>query len=424
MTRPTDTVISRRLLEFVRDRLNVEIVVGLQGPRSVGKSTLLRAVATERGVEVVDLDDLDVRNVVATNLKSFITGKSPVCIDEYQHLPIVLDAIKAELNKQQRPGRFVITGSTRYDALPRAAQALTGRLHMLTVYPLSQGEIDSVREDFVERCLVDPAALVSTEVSVTSRDEYVSRVVRGGFPMALQRGTEAERNRWFDDYVTQTLERDVLELSKVRQRSKLPLLLAQLAGQTAQVLNVSKAARAVDIEQRTADNYTKLLESVFLIHRLPAWGTTLRARSGLAPKIHVVDSGVAARLMRLTTQRLSLLQSSALTEFGHLLETFVVGEILKQVSWSNNVAGVGHWRTQNGDEADIILERDDGCVIAFEVKTGSRVTGNELGGLRKLKDALGDRFVAGVVLYTGERSYSPVDQIHVLPIDRLWSVVR
>lgn len=421
MSELSGVTVKRRLLAIVRTRLEEEIVVGLQGPRSVGKSTLLRQIATEAGVGVIDLDDPTIRAAVVADPGTFVRGKSPVCIDEYQHAPIILDAIKAELNKEQRPGRFIITGSTRHEALPLAAQALTGRLHMLTIRPFSQGEIAGVYEDFLERCLVDPSSLVSVVPSATKREEYIARIVVGGFPMALQRSVGSLRNRWFDDYVDQTIERDLLELSQVRQRAKLPLLLSRLAGQTGQLLNVSNAARSVDLEQKTADNYTKLLEAVFLIHRLPAWGTTLRSRAGSAPKIHIVDSGVAARLLRLSQARLSSLQPTALTEFGHLLETFVVGEILKQVSWSDNFVGCGHWRTHDGDEVDLILERDDGGIIAFEVKAGSRISGNELSGLRKLRAAVGTNFIGGIVLNTGRHSFTQEDRIYVLPIDRLWT---
>ena len=201
----------------------------------------------------------------------------------------------------------------------------------------------------------------------------------------------------------------------------MPQLLRRLAGQTGQVLNISSAARSVGLEQRTADNYTKLLEAVFLVHQVPAWGTTLTARAASAPKIHVVDSGVAARLLRLSSARLAALQPAALTEFGHLLETFVVGEILKQASWSDGVSGYGHWRTHDGDEVDIVLERDDGSIVAFEVKAGSRVTGGDLSGLRKLRNALGHQFIGGVALYMGERSYTHEDRVHIMPIDRLWT---
>jgi len=366
------------------------------------------------------LDDPVIRQIVQSNIQAFVTGASPVCIDEYQHVPEVLDAIKAELNKEQSPGRYVITGSTRYDALPRAAQSLTGRLHMLTVRPLSQGEIGGIHETFVENSLTEPAGLVNLQKSTTARVDYVNRIVAGGFPMALQRTVGADRNRWFADYVQQTLERDLLGLSMVRLRSKLPQLLEQLAGQTGQILNIRKAAESIDLKPSTAEEYYKLLEAVFLVQLLPAWGQTLRSRAGAKPKLHLMDSGVAAWLMRLTPQRLSLLEPAALTEFGHLLETFVVGEILKQVSWLDDVVNVGHWRTHDGDEIDIVLERSDGRVVAMEVKTGSRTTSGDLRSLRKFRDALGDRFLGGFLMNTGERSYSPEDRLHVIPIDRLW----
>ncbi|MGH9222716.1 MAG: AAA family ATPase [Acidimicrobiales bacterium] len=103
----------------------------------MGKSTLLQNLARTRGVAVLDLDDVATREAVAADPATFVAGPSPVCIDEYQHVPLVLDAIKAELNRDGRPGRFILTGSARHEALPTAAQALTGRLHRLPVYPLS-----------------------------------------------------------------------------------------------------------------------------------------------------------------------------------------------------------------------------------------------------------------------------------------------
>ncbi len=121
-----------------------EPMILLQGPRSVGKSTLLGALAAKIDAEVVDLDDVALREAVARDPGTFVGGSRTVCIDEYQHVPLALDAIKSELNKDGRPGRFVLTGSARHEALPRAAQALTGRLHRLPVYPLSQGEMGSV----------------------------------------------------------------------------------------------------------------------------------------------------------------------------------------------------------------------------------------------------------------------------------------
>jgi predicted AAA+ superfamily ATPase len=415
-----DKLVERRLGEVVLRRMREEPVIVLQGPRAVGKSTLLRGLAASLGREVVDLDDLDTRGAVGADPALFVRGEAPVLIDEFQHVPELLDAIKAELNRDSGPGRFVLTGSTRYATLPLAAQALTGRAHRMDVLPLSQGEIAEVREDFAETLISDPAALVRERPVETAREEYVGRVVAGGFPPALARARPADRARWFDDYLELVIERDVLELTRVRQRRQLPLLLAQLASQTAQMLNIAKAATAIGMDKSTAESYTKLLETVFLIQRLPAWGTTLGSRVAAAPKVHLIDSGIAARLLRLTESKLAAATAPALTELGHLLETFVVGEVCRQLDWLDAPVQRGHWRTHDGEEVDLVLESEDGRIVALEVKASSRVASGELRSLLRLRGRLAGQFLGGVVLYTGARAYTH-DGMHVVPISRLWS---
>jgi len=413
-------IVARRLDDVVRRRMVHEPVVVLEGPRAVGKSTLLGALAAARHRDVIDLDDLTTRNAVREDPALFVRGPAPILIDEFQHVPELLDAIKAELNRDGSPGRFVLTGSTRYATLPATAQALTGRAHRIDVLPLSQGEVAGIREDFVEVLLNDPRSLVEGAPTSTTREDYVSRVLAGGFPMALSRDHSADRTRWFDDYVNLVIARDVLELSRVKQRRQLPLVLRQLASQTAQVLNVANAAREIGMDHSTAENYTKLLEAVFLVQRLPAWGTTLGSRIATAPKIHLLDSGLAARLLRLTDRKLGAASASALTELGHLLETFVVGEISKQLDWLDEPVARGHWRTHDGYEVDLVLEREDGAIVALEVKASSRIASRDLRSLHALRRKLGDQFLGGVILYTGVRAYTQ-DGVHILPIDRLWT---
>jgi predicted AAA+ superfamily ATPase len=419
---PISSIVTRRLLEIANERLEDEPVVALQGPRTVGKSTVLAALASSRGTTVVDLDEPATRTAVQADPGAFVGGAPPVCIDEYQHVPAVLEAIKAELNRELRPGRYVIAGSTRFAALPEAAQSLTGRLHLLTVWPLTQEEIDGGRNDLLAS-LIDDASSAAPRgvVSKTSRAEYIERITAGGMPIPLARRSPAARSRWFDDYVELVLERDVRELSKLRQREQLPLLLIRLAAQTAGVLNVTKAAGEAELDRTTASDYVKLLEAVFLIMRLPAWGTTVRARATNAPKIHMVDSGLAAHLMRLTPERLARRDASSMSEFGHLLETFVVGELVRQASWIEKIVDYGHWRTSDGDEIDMILECDDGGVLAFEVKAAGQVAERDMRHLRKLRDALGERFLSGIALYTGANAYNVADRLHVIPIDQLWT---
>ena len=363
MTETLSSIVPRRALDVLLARLREEPVVVLEGPRTEGKTQLIQTAAGQLGVEIFDLDDPATRDAVRADPGLFASAaERPVCFDEYQRAAGVLSAIKAELNEELSPGRFLLAGSARHDAVPELADALTGRYHTVRVYPLSQGEIGGRHENVVGAFLADPAAVAAgCGSSQTTRAAYIERVVAGGFPIALSR-TAATRNHWFDDMIRASLERDLRELAKLRQAALLPDLLERLAAQTAQtaqtaqVLNVSRAARETSprssIDQKTAESWLRLLEAVFLIDRLPAWGTTLRARAISSPKIHVVDSGVAARLLRLTPQKLAKLNPTSLTEFGHPLETFAVWELRKQLSWIDGVAGVGHWRTSDGDEAD------------------------------------------------------------------------
>lgn len=419
-----DKWVTRRISGVLPQLMAVEPVMALHGPRSVGKSTILREFARDAGVEVVDLDDVDVREAVARNLRSVVSEATPLCVDEYQRVPEILDALKARLNAEgSSPGTALITGSTRQDALPSTAQALTGRLHSLTIWPLSQGEIGGVHENFLETLIQDPQRLVaSLGSSGSTRAEYVDRVCAGGFPLALKR-EGPDRARWFDDFVQASLERDALELGRIRERQALADLLNLLASQTGQVLNIVKASEAIGVARATAESYLRLLEDLFLVVRLPAWGKTLRSRVSAKPKIHLVDTGLAARLLRMTPHKLAGLDPATLTDFGHLLETFVVGELRKQVSWLSEPISMGHWRTSNGSEVDIVMELADGRVIGVEVKSSERALSDDFRGLRDLRSTLGSRFHAGVVLTAGPRPYTLEEGLHVLPLDSLWTTV-
>jgi predicted AAA+ superfamily ATPase len=413
--------VPRALLATVRRRLAEEPVIVLHGPRTVGKSTLLRALAEVLDGRFADLDVAAVRNAVAADPSLFVAGPGPVLIDEYQHVPELLDAVKAELNRDLRPGRFVLTGSTRYGSLPRVAGALTGRAHVLQVWPLSQGELAGRRETFLDRLVADPASLRRGTPSGTPREEYERRALAGGFPVALSRPFGDARDRWFADYVRLVIARDALDLRRVRGRAVLPRLLRQLAAQTAQLLNVAKVARALAIDASVAEDYARLLEETFLVHRLPAWGSTLRSRVNRSPKVHLVDTGVGSHLLGLTRERLATRDPAVLSEFGHLLETFAVNEVLKQASWSDELLEFGHFRTHDGDEVDLVVEKTDNRVVGVEVKAGSRVVDSDLGGMRMLRRALGSRFLGGVVLAMVPYAYSlPDEDIHVLPLDALW----
>ena len=395
-----------------------EPVIVLTGPRTVGKSTLMHTLAAKLGRNVLDLDDLTTRAVVRDDLASFVSSDRPVLIDEFQLVPEILDAIKAELNRDGGPGQFILAGSTRYGSLPLTAQSLTGRVHVETMWPLSQGELAGTRESFVERLLA--GAIDQNSSTQEDGPEYVERVLAGGLPAALRRSTGRSQGRWFENYISLVVQRDVLEIKNIRQSSALPHFLRQLAAQTGQILNVAQASRRASVSAPAGDDYVRLLESVFLLHRFPAWGSTLQARINRLPKVHLMDTGLCGWLLGLSVAGVNRRIPAVMTEFGHVLETFVVNEVLKQLGWSDRSVHAGHYRTSDGHEVDLVLETDDGDVVAVEVKAGGTYREDDLRGLRQLRSRLGQRFRAGALIYTGSRSARVDDRIALVELKQLW----
>lgn len=423
---PRKEPVSRHLAAVIAERLTEEPVVVVTGARTVGKSTLLRECARRAGVGVHDLDVLETRAQVRLDPAAFVRGATAlVCLDEFALEPDLLAAIKAELNTDLRPGRFLLTGSTRYSALPQASQSLAGRVHLVTMWPLSQGELIGHKERFLDRLFDDAGSLLEVTRDPGThhgRADYERRVLAGGFPIPLQRASAAARSRWYSDFVMTVIERDVLEIRRVRQRQVLPMILRRLAAQTAGLLNVAAVADVLSLDAKTTGDFVELLEAVHLVHRLPAFGRTLSSRLGSKPKIHLVDTGLAATLLGVTESKLAARDPSAMTEFGHLVETFAVNEILKHAGWAANPVSFGHLRTKEGVEVDLVAETADGRVAGIEVKASSRVTGEDFKGLRLLRDRVGSSFVGGVVLHLGERTTVAEPGLYATPLATLWSV--
>jgi len=313
----------------------------------------------------------------------------------------------------------LLAGSASFESLPPDAQGLTGRIQRLPIMPFTQTEIDSSASQLMARAF-DGDLQHTTDLSPTNRGQYVQRVMRGGMPLALQQGSEADRYRWFEGHVRQSIDRDAGELRRIGRKTNLLDTLIRVVGQTGSVLSVNKVARDVAPTWETVAAHLELLESLFLVTRLPAWGVTVLPRSIDKPKIHVVDSGIGAYLLRLSSAKLARFDPAALTEFGHLLESFVVQDVIRQTTWLDWPIMAGYWRTRDMVEVDLVLERYDGTVVAIEVKAGDSIKPNQFSGLVKLRDRLGKAFAAGLVFYTGKSGYLADNRIHVLPVDRLW----
>ena len=410
--------IERRVASYIDELLSEEPVVLLTGARTAGKSTLVRRLARERGARFVDLDDPLERQAAQGNPGLFVADEGLVVIDEFQYAPELVSAIKATLNTDLRPGRFVLTGSSRWQSIPEVARHLTGRAHPVTLWPFSQGELAGRREVFLD-AIASGDDLLSSPRATLTRHDLIAKATTGGYPIAVARGASAQF-RWFESLVKLVLARDAIELRAVRQPELLGRVLRLSAARTASVLNASDLARDAGISSDMAGELLRLLEAIYLILRIPAWSENLNARVAHRPKIHIADPGLAAHLLRLNPVSLARPTGAALVRLGQLLETFAATEIVRQASWADRAPTISHFRTKDDVEVDLIIEFPDGTVGAIEVKAASRVTSADGRGLRFLRDRLGERFLIGVILCTIDAPVRVDERITAVPFETLW----
>lgn len=400
------------------DALSSGPVVAVTGPRTSGKSTLVRDVVASGGT-YVDLDDPAVRHLATEDPRAFVRGLAePVALDEFQRVPELLAAIKAELNRDRRAGRYLLAGSARPDVVPELADFLTGRIELITLWPFAAAELQPGARSIADR-LFDGSVLRARRTSGVERSEIVEAVLRGGYPIAVELSAPA-RGRWFANLAALVVERVGDDVAPVRHRPVATRFLRLAAARTAQVATAAEIGREVGLGRDQAGSYLRLLELAYLTVALPAWSTNLSARVTKRPKLHLVDSGLAAHLQGVTADRLSAIDPAAATRFGALLETFVVTEVLKQLGWAELAVEASHFRTSDGVEVDLVLEAADGRIAAVEVKAGGQAGAGTTRGLVHMRDRLGDRFVAGLVLTTGPEAQSIGDRLAVAPVDTLW----
>jgi uncharacterized protein len=412
--------VDRRIAPELDAAMAASPVVAITGARTTGKSTLVAALVARSGGTAVDLDDPAVRRIAAADPGAFVRGlPEPIVVDEFQRVPDLLAAIKAELNRDRRPGRFVLAGSARHDAVPELADFLTGRVELLRLWAFAMAELNPGSPSIVDRLF--GGLPVARHASGMDRTGIVSAVLRGGYPIAVSL-PDAARDRWFANLATLVVERVSDDVATTRNTAALGRFLRMGAASTAQTRNAAELGREVGLGRDQAAVYLRLLELTYLTFELPAWSANLASRVSKRPKLHLVDSGFAAHLQGITAERLRPTDPSGAARFGPLLETFVVTEVVKQLGWSSVAARPFHYRTSDGVEVDLVLEAPDGRVAGIEVKAGSALASGSITGLRHLRDHLGDRFVAGLVVNTGSQAQQVDDRIWVSPVNGLWTV--
>ena len=324
-------------------------------------------------------------------------------------------AIKRAVDLDRQPGRFLLTGSANLLFLPNVDESLAGRMEIKRLQPLSESEKNNQPGKFLQTLLTDG---FKPEIGkqTAQHHELVSRLLSGGYPEAYKR-TPTRARSWHREYLRSIVDRDVRDVARIKDAEDVARLLKLLAIRTGELQNTSGLANELKLSNVTIEKYLTVLERLFLIRRLPSWQKNHANRLIKAPKIHLVDSGLSATLADLDEDS----WRDDRSRMGHLLESFVVQQVISQVGWANEDLLCQHYRDKDQLEVDLVITQGR-KTWGIEVKASSSVSIRDTRGLKRLSNICGDHFEAGVVLYNGEDTLPLGDsKLLAVPISKLWN---
>lgn len=417
----TRELIHRNASDLAEEILQDTPILSVSGARQVGKSTLVSILLRNRPSRFLNLDNSSALASAKADPDGFVRQfpEGTLAIDEIQRAPDLFRAMKGSLEEDRRPGRFVITGSSNLLSISGSEESLAGRAETLHLRGLSRGEREGFREDFASFAwkLNSSGKPAISEGKPYSRNKYLQLLTEPSFP-ELVNTSDRRRNRWINSYIERILTKDASQIFGIQYPDRLNALMNTIAARGTTEFVASKFARDLDIPARSLPSYLRALESVFLIDLLPAWGTNLGARSVSKPKVFVSDPAIALSISGLDADTLEDQITSSFT--GGLLESFVATELLKQRTWSNVDYRMFHFRTSTGKEVDLILENRRRQVVGIEVKAAVSIGARDFTGLKFLRELAGDKFQAGIVLYSGEELFPMGEKMWAVPLSTVW----
>ena len=400
--------IGSRIAEAMQDTP----VVLLAGPRQAGKTTLVRQISGN-GARYLTLDDELTLMSAREDPVGMIRSLDRAVIDEIQRAPSLLLAIKKSVDEDRRPGRFLLTGSANLMALPTVADSLAGRLETLLLLPLSQSEIEGQSVNWLDSVF---AGQIPQQGTQALGGDLIDRVLSGGYPEAISRSTERRRIAWARQYIHALIQRDVRDVSGIEKLDQLPRFLRALAQTAGQMCNYSQLGGQVGMDSKTAAKYVGVFEQMYLLRRVDVWARNRLSRVVKTAKLQFIDSGLLATQLELTAEEVP--QNRA--RFGHVLESFVYGELLKATTTAEGDYSLMYYRDADKVEVDVVIENAAGHLVGVEVKASATVKEIDLRGLRKLASLAGNQFKMGILLYDGDETLPLGDNIWAAPLATLW----
>ncbi len=403
-------MIARRQSKRILEALDDTPVVLIHGPRQCGKSTVAEEIARSRfGGRMVTLDDPLTMHLARSDPKGFFAAyPPPILVDEIQRAPNLFQTIKLLVDRKRDPGQFLLTGSANVLSLPRLSDSLAGRMEIIDLLPFSVGERWDRADGFVD-------AVFDGTIPTSQALDLPDAMLRGGFPEPSLRPTANRRADWFANYIRTLLERDVKDLAQIEAIGQMPQLLRILASRVGQPLNVSAVAADTGIPATSVKRYVSLLETLFLIHTVPAWSLDRPSALAKTPKAFLTDTGLLGYLLNLDAKTLS----EDPVRFPLALENFVAMELIKQASFGCRRPTVMHLRSTRRHSVDFVLEDRGGDIVGVDVRTSATLRATDTEGLTYLHELAGRRFTRGIVLYLGSEVVPLGDRLLGIPMGSL-----
>lgn len=383
----------RLVSESLADRLRVMPAVVVTGARQTGKSTLVQKLVAGGSRTYFSLDDLDVVDAARRDPEALVGGSLPVTLDEVQREPDLLLAVKRAIDNRRKPGRFLLTGSANLLLMRRVSESLAGRASYLTLWPMTRQEQRGLGRCGLWDQLVETPDEDWLELLESRRGEpedWLKLARRGGFPTpAVHLRTAKDRAIWFDGYVRTYLERDLRELSAVAALPEFRRLMRAACFRLGQLVNQTELGRDVALPQPTVRRYLNLLETSYLLVRLPAYSVNRTKRLIKTPKLYWGDTAIALHL------------AEGAEPVGAHLENLILTDLLAWRDARLERSEIFYWRSTIGEEVDFVIETGR-HLLPIEVKTSARPRLGDARHLLTFRAEYGRKARAGLLLHTGD----------------------